>query len=179
MNKCLIENCNGKQDRIIKGYCPMHWARKQYGWGDLDSPYKRGTNNGLCVVDGCETHAGPTGACRKHWHKVNNPGKRRKRVLKQKGLTLKEYELMLNSQGGGCAICGGQDQHKDRNLSIDHDHSCCPGEKTCGNCNRGLLCGKCNRAIGLLNDDVELIKKIIKYLAPTPIDGMEDGTQEV
>jgi hypothetical protein len=27
---------------------------------------------------------------------------------------------------------------------VDHDHACCPGENTCGQCVRGLLCNFCN-----------------------------------
>lgn len=126
----------------------------------------------ICVVSDCTNNAGPTGACRKHWHKVNNPYKSRKRTLKAKGMTIETYDLLLNKQGGGCAICGGQDQHKGRSLSVDHDHSCCPTDKTCGNCTRGLLCGTCNRVIGLLKDDINLLQRMINYLAtaPTPID---------
>ena len=131
-------------------------------------------NKMLCVVNKCESKAGPTGACRKHWHKVNSPDKSRKRTLKAKGMTLEEYNTLLDKQGGGCAICGGQDQRKGRSLSIDHNHSCCPTDKTCGNCNRGLLCGKCNRAIGLLNDDINLLQKMINYLAPTPMDWRDE-----
>jgi hypothetical protein len=174
MNKCSIENCNGKQNRIIKGYCHMHWRRQQYGDKngnkDLGSPYKKGTDNGICVIEGCNNYAGPTGACRKHWHNINKTDKGRNRVLRTKGMTQEEYDLMLEKQEGGCAICGGQDQHQGRSLSIDHDHSCCPGEKTCGKCNRGLLCGQCNRALGLLRDDVNIIQNMLKYLTPTPID---------
>jgi hypothetical protein len=49
-------------------------------------------------------------------------------------------------------------------LSIDHDHACCPGRISCGKCIRGLLCNRCNRALGLLGDSIELLKKMIAYL---------------
>jgi hypothetical protein len=38
----------------------------------------------------------------------------------------------------------------------DHDHTT--------NQVRGILCERCNRAIGLLRDDVDVLKNAIKYL---------------
>lgn len=57
------------------------------------------------------------------------------------GISIELYELMLAAQDGRCYIC----QRKSaKHLSVDHDHTCCPGKKTCGNCIRGLLCQGCN-----------------------------------
>lgn len=75
------------------------------------------------------------------------------------GLGFKEYEEMLFSQNGVCAICSGhppKNQHKTR-LNIDHCHA--TGKV------RGLLCDACNRAIGLLKDSPDLLNKAISYLA--------------
>ncbi len=47
---------------------------------------------------------------------------------------------------GGCAICGRPP--KSYRLSVDHDHTCCPTDISCGRCVRGLLCAPCNRALG-------------------------------
>ena len=74
------------------------------------------------------------------------------------GMGFKEYEEMLFSQDGKCAICKAEppkDQHKTR-LGIDHCH-------TTGKI-RGLLCDCCNRALGLLKDNTELLQKAIQYL---------------
>ena len=62
------------------------------------------------------------------------------------GITPQDYDAMLAAQGGGCAICGRK-QYKNQNLCVDHDHSCCPGSKSCGKCVRGLLCHRCNQKI--------------------------------
>ncbi len=77
----------------------------------------------------------------------------RKYTVSQYGLTLEEYDVILETQKGVCAICS---EAPEGNLHIDHNHIT--------NEVRGLLCGKCNRAIGLLNDDVSLFSKAINYL---------------
>jgi hypothetical protein len=77
---------------------------------------------------------------------------------------LQDYEDMLRIQNGVCAICGGVNSNGE-NLSIDHDHNCCPTVKSCGSCIRGLLCGDCNRGIGLLKDSIENIRRAESYLA--------------
>src|SRR5690625_6229484 len=59
-------------------------------------------------------------------------------------------DAMLKEQGGICAVCGIDPDHK---WAVDHDHSCCPGTKSCGRCVRGILCDRCNTAIGTLGED--------------------------
>ena len=68
--------------------------------------------------------------------------------------------MMKKAQGGKCAICREKETRKRRGriarLSVDHDHS--TGDI------RGLLCTRCNTAIGLLEDDITLLKNAIDYL---------------
>jgi len=73
------------------------------------------------------------------------------------GIDLYEYEEMLAFQQHVCAICNKTEPTEGRQLAVDHCHD--TGEV------RGLLCGKCNKAIGLLNDDINLIRDAAKYLA--------------
>ena len=61
------------------------------------------------------------------------------------GLTPEMYDAMLFAQGGVCAICS--DAPGVRALAIDHDHRCCPGRESCGECVRGLLCTRCNTSV--------------------------------
>jgi len=79
-------------------------------------------------------------------------------------ITPEQYLGMYESQGGVCAACGRESNGADRRLSVDHDHSCCPGKKSCGKCVRGLLCGNCNTALGLLGEDLNTIEKIANYI---------------
>ena len=78
------------------------------------------------------------------------------------GITIEQYDEMLVSQDGGCAICG-KAPDESRRLSVDHDHSCCPGAKTCGKCIRGLLCITCNVWLGYYENE-EWISRARAYL---------------
>ena len=83
--------------------------------------------------------------------------------LKKYNLTEQRFNEMLENQRFCCAVCG--DAFTDDKLPrIDHDHNCCPGEKSCGNCVRGLLCNNCNVAIGMIRDNPDRARKLAKYL---------------
>ena len=86
---------------------------------------------------------------------------RDKRRASQFRLTPERHAEMLESQGGACAVCG---RVPAKRLEIDHDHQCCPGKNSCGDCIRGLLCGSCNRAIGWLGDTPDSLMRAVRYL---------------
>ena len=81
------------------------------------------------------------------------------RLKKLYNITLKEYNYLLKTQNGRCAICNGYEKVKNRNLAVDHNH------KT--NKIRGLLCYRCNVLLGMAHDDINFLYKIIKYLKRT------------
>ncbi len=85
--------------------------------------------------------------------------------LKKMGVTPEWYEEKASAQGYLCEICGkdGVDGLRTR-LSIDHDHSCCPKNKTCTNCRRGLICNKCNLMLGSAKDNPEVLECAADYL---------------
>lgn len=83
--------------------------------------------------------------------------------LKRFGLTVESYIDLEKEQNGVCAICKNPEANK-RRLSVDHDHSCCPGSGSCSNCIRGLLCSNCNTMLGQVKDNVETLKSAIEYL---------------
>jgi len=86
------------------------------------------------------------------------------RNIKQYGITLDEYHDMLERQNYACKICGRNDKTYRKRLSIDHDHNCCTGIKSCGKCIRGLLCHHCNAGLGNFGDNIDLLKKAMEYL---------------
>src|SRR5260221_4426091 len=69
------------------------------------------------------------------------------------GITLAEYDALLAAQGGVCAVCGRDG--KGGRLAVDHDHT---SRKL-----RALLCHNCNRAIGLFQDNPDLLDRAAAY----------------
>lgn len=80
----------------------------------------------------------------------------RKWELSKFGLTVEDYDEMLEAQGGGCAICGRTVAEEGRRLSVDHCHE--------SGMVRGLLCNRCNRGLGLFQDSVHNLSEAISYL---------------
>lgn len=71
------------------------------------------------------------------------------------GLSLEEYDLMEQAQGGTCLICCSPPASGER-LVVDHDHAT--------SAVRGLLCTSCNVALGFMRDDPEILARAIRYL---------------
>lgn len=88
--------------------------------------------------------------------------------LRNYQMTQEQFEAILLSQMGCCAICGS-DSPGEKSWATDHDHACCATTPTCGTCTRGLLCHKCNHMLGLANDNIEILLSAIKYLNLPPI----------
>lgn len=82
---------------------------------------------------------------------------RQKYIERKFGINYEQYNKMLAQQGGVCAICGSAETKCSAEyLAIDHDHD--TGEI------RGLLCSNCNRALGLFQDNSEIVEKAMLYL---------------
>lgn len=77
--------------------------------------------------------------------------------LKQKyGISIVEFNSMLEKQDYSCAICKAKPNYR---LCVDHRHD--TGKV------RGLLCRNCNKAIGQLGDTPESVLKAYLYLKET------------
>lgn len=98
--------------------------------------------------------------------RLANPGESRSQRLKWTyGISLEQYRALLAAQGGGCALCRAASPGGKGDFHVDHDHSCCPGKTSCGECVRGLLCVRCNTALGMFGDDIYLMKEAIAYVS--------------
>lgn len=100
--------------------------------------------------------------------RTRNPEKVRKsyrewQLKSTYNLSLDAYESLLLSQNSGCAVCYTTDPGA-KAFHVDHDHTCCPGNKSCGKCVRGLLCSKCNLMIGLSKDNSEILRAAALYI---------------
>jgi len=72
------------------------------------------------------------------------------------GITLKQYNLMLKSQGDSCDICRKHKSEFAKSLAVDHNHK--TGKV------RGLLCFYCNhRFVG--RHTYETAQKLYNYLS--------------
>lgn len=79
------------------------------------------------------------------------------RLAKLYGITVADYDAMVEAQGNRCAIC--QTETITGNATywhVDHDHA--TGRI------RGLLCHYCNLGLGSFKDDPELLRRAVAYL---------------
>lgn len=70
-------------------------------------------------------------------------------------LTVEQYNEMLESQNRLCAICHSECT-SGRRLAVDHSHDT--------GLVRGLLCGRCNTMLGRVEENVEILKNMVRYL---------------
>lgn len=73
------------------------------------------------------------------------------------GWTQEHYQKMFKEQDGRCAICH-QPLISERYEAFACDHNHETGQRL------GLLCTNCNTALGLLKEDVEVLKNAITYI---------------
>lgn len=95
-----------------------------------------------------------------------NPSKAREYYLRSNyGLSLGDYDTILNAQGGVCWLCK-KPCATGKRLAVDHDHR--DGEI------RGLLCYRCNKIL-VGNHDLDTLRSIVKYLENPPVRQMFGG----
>ncbi len=172
-NRCSVEGC--EKPRVGLGLCGMHYQRQNAN-GSTQATTRflartqktRADGTRICYVCGIaklrtseffgvdrRSKDGMRATCRECCKRSVRRWTRRTRY----GITESEFNELLRTQDGSCAICsivlrvGGR--RKDR-ACIDHDH------KT-GSV-RGLLCHHCNVLLGHAKDSAETLAKAAKYL---------------
>jgi hypothetical protein len=78
---------------------------------------------------------------------------RAKALKSHYGMSLEQYDALLEEQGGVCAICG---ERPEKHLCVDHCHE--TGTV------RGLLCRRCNFGLGYYKDDLRRTMGASAYL---------------
>jgi hypothetical protein len=71
------------------------------------------------------------------------------------GLTEDAFKAIFDSQDGACATCRDPFA-KPTDAQVDHCHNT--------GIVRGLLCANCNRALGMVGDDINVLRQMIEYL---------------
>ena len=97
----------------------------------------------------------------REWARKNPERAKSITLKKMYGITLAEYDRMLEAQGGVCAVCKRPERARGadgapRQMPVDHCHK--TGRV------RGLLCTSCNRALGMMEDNVVALQSAIDYL---------------
>lgn len=73
------------------------------------------------------------------------------------GITLEQYEAMLEAQEYGCKICGSKKSgRKSGVFLVDHDHK--------SGAVRSLLCARCNVGLGNFDDDLDRLRRAVRYV---------------
>lgn len=145
--------CTESQLRAARTYRTRHLEKSRASGRDSE---RRRRERGIRSADAWEAREPERVVNSNHEMKCRNHG-----------ITPERYATMFVAQDGLCAICGNDEPREDRVLSIDHDHSCCPGKLSCGKCVRGLLCSLCNPALGAFRDNKDYLTSAIEYLDRT------------
>lgn len=91
----------------------------------------------------------------KTWRQKNPHRTHNSHLKRLYGISLVDYNLMLEDQDYKCAICF-KIEIDGRAFSVDHNHQ--TGKI------RGLLCHHCNRGLGQFKESTIIIEQAIKYL---------------
>ncbi len=108
------------------------------------------------------------------WISVNRDKVRWNTLWSKYRLRRERYEELFNQQGGKCGICKkefGEEQPR-----VDHNHSCCDGHTSCGQCIRGLLCDTCNKRLGAYE---KIVKEphLLSYLNGQEAHDVDDNSE--
>ena len=75
-------------------------------------------------------------------------------LKKNYGITIEDYDAILQAQGGKCAICkGGTSKNF---FAVDHNHK--------NGRIRGLLCARCNTGLARFMDSYTNVARAARYL---------------
>lgn len=94
---------------------------------------------------------------RRVWEKENRIRKEAYRIRRKFDMVSNDEaeKLVIHREAGVCECCGATGVHR-RLMHIDHSH-------VTGKI-RAVICNKCNTSLGLVNDSIEHLEKLIDYL---------------
>jgi hypothetical protein len=177
---CGPSNCSN-HERLC-GWCGVIYPRARAQAGTkycsdecraaaMHDPYSksgthRGNGNGEAECAICHHPVGPRrvradvcASCRK----------RHSSQIKRHRLNTEWAVRLINATN--CECCGERLPTEDGKgrCVVDHDHDCCPGHVSCGECVRGIICHRCNTAAGAIEADPRRFAAVTHYLAGTTL----------
>lgn len=81
--------------------------------------------------------------------------KRNKMLRSKYGINIEQYDAILESQGGGCAICS----RKPGKIALHVDHCHSTGVV------RGVLCHQCNWYLGTIEGGPSVLENLLNYIS--------------
>lgn len=149
---CAFLGCG--RPAVSRGLCSGH-RRQSELYGDM-RPIGRGRRRGCeletCAISGCDRVQYSSAMCGRHSARAA-----------RYGLSVIQLQALLLVDE--CAIC--HEEVTESSGAIDHDHSCCAGQKTCGKCIIGVICLRCNAGIGYFANHPGVMMNAIDYLLRT------------
>lgn len=119
--------------------------------------------NLLCGSEGCtnqrSSRLGLCSACYQVQYRASETGKRvykNQWLQKLYGITIEDFEAMLEIQNHQCAICNKDISLYGNKTNVDHCHRT--------GIVRGLLCSSCNSLIALAKESKEILLSAVSYL---------------
>ena len=95
------------------------------------------------------------------WFAANPTRQRNSKLKSTYGITMAEFDRLLASQGGRCAVCRTDDPGGRGHFHVDHCHQT--------GAVRGILCHRCNTGIGLLGDNLGSLLAAVEYLSASSL----------
>lgn len=150
---CAFDGCNDQA--VSRGLCNGHrlQLRDRGFLTPINSHLKKNRYAfTVCTIAGCDRPHRANGMCATHCSRAS-----------RYRLSVIQLQMLLLTQN--CTIC--KEELTEQSGAIDHDHKCCPGSRSCGNCVLGIICIRCNAGIGYFVNRPETMSRAIDYLLRT------------
>lgn len=166
-NQRWVDSLEGQQ-RLAEGFkvCPKCKIEKPFSAYPRNKRTKHGIGSrcSICTVSEVQAYRATAEGAQNHreaskkWREANMERHKDNNAKRSYGLEHGQYDAMLATQDGKCAICKtAEPGTRLVRFHIDHSHS---SSKI-----RGLLCEHCNRGLGHFKDDPALMRRAADYLA--------------
>lgn len=146
---------------LCKRHYRNHWKKKDAPptfvtrrIGHNIENYDPATGTGSCFICGPNAPAYRTtrGYLTCAYYNVGN------QRLRKTGWDAERYDLALIAQAGRCGLCGNPPEGRGKYDVLVADHCHVSGDR------RKLLCGWCNAALGLMQDNAEVLRLAAEYV---------------